>query len=304
VTGNADAIATYARWHRAQVETNDLDPAYPVLRFVADGWHLDAEQRAWLAVCHVTLYHLASTLAMFERYPSPADLPEDGEALIGLPTATERRGLRDPRARVRHLRALRRAMVGGAREWLGGDGWQWDVLNDRITRIHGNGRWASYKLAELLQKVADVPTQALDAGHAHSSGPRKGLGLLWSHLPADNGPAAIALLDWATADLGRRIGEPDVAQVETSLCDWYSLNRGHYYLGHDIDAMLAQLRSPYAPRLGYELAMDARSAVFAGERLGELGGWEGPRRHAKQLYLATGTFDPCCTSRASELPAR
>jgi hypothetical protein len=56
--------------------------------------------------------------------------------------------------------------------------------------------------------------------------------------PGDNSPATIAYLEETTRALAIAIGEPDLAQVETSLCDWRSHRRGRHPLGHDV-AMLA-----------------------------------------------------------------
>jgi hypothetical protein len=293
----SDRRADYAKWHHLQVATGDLDPAYPVLRHLARSWRLRADELAWLIGLHVAYYHLGSTLVAFSRTEgSPAGVGASPEALVdspllSLPCATERRAHRTRLKLARHLVALADSQRRGGWVWYEGDGWDWASLNDRVAELHGNGRWAAYKTAELLQKVAGAPVVATDAGHAHSSGPRKGLGLLVSDLPDGNDPATVVILDAETATLARDLDEPDVAQVETSLCDFYSLTQGHYYLGHDIDAMQSQLLDPRVPDPTPHAAWVARLDVFSSELLGEERGWWGVRSGLKHLYAERGILD-------------
>lgn len=285
----------YRRWHHAQVATGDLDPAYPVLRHLAEARGLDREQRVWLAVCHVTQYHLASTLRLFEAFPTPGAIPSapiGRKAVLGLPSTTERRAHRDVRKLDKHLAALA-ATLGPQPSlwaWFEGPGWSWETVTDRVTGVWGNGRWAAYKLAELLQKVAGAPITAPDAGHRYSSGPRKGLDRLYEGLPTGQTPEAVRVLDAVTLALAEWVGEPDVAQVETSLCDFNSLVKGHYYLGHDIDGMLAQIAHPALGERDRADLLTARRASFDHLLLGEVCGWGGPRTALKRVYRETGAF--------------
>lgn len=290
-------VATYAQWHWAQVRTDDLDPTYPVLSQLAEAWDLDRDEVAWLIALHVAYYHLGSALVAFSRTNGQArDLPAtpaglDALGLLSLPCATERRGHRSPAALARHLLAVGSVHRDGGHDWLAASDWDWARLNDQLVTIDGNGRWAAYKTAELMQKVAGAPLIAADAGHRYSSGPRKGLALLYPDLPTGQTPDVIAQLDEMTADLATELAEPDLARVETSLCDFHSLTRGGYYLGHDIDALLAQLLDPRVPDPTPPQVWTARANIFHTSLLGECGGWAGPRPFLKRLYRKTGALD-------------
>ncbi|WAB09179.1 hypothetical protein SEA_LITTLEMUNCHKIN_3 [Gordonia phage LittleMunchkin] len=277
-------LTDYEAWHWLQVKTGDIDPAYPVLRRI--GQQLSRDDAAWLVLRHVTYYHLGSALRSHAEAPGPV-LPE---ALLRLPTGTERRAHRDVRQFRRHWDALVEHVgrAGGPRAWLtpnasGTRGWE--VLTHRIMDVHGNGRWAAYKLCEIAAKVLDVPIVAPDAGHAYSTGPRKGLALLMT-VPPGNSDAVIALLDKRTEQLRRHLNEPDVAQVETSLCDFHSAAKGRYYIGKDIDEQLHHLHqvpSDFTP-----LAFAARAQSFPPVYLGEVGGWGGVDRDRCRVYRDTG----------------
>ncbi|MGH3610713.1 MAG: hypothetical protein ACRDRD_21880, partial [Pseudonocardiaceae bacterium] len=230
-------------------------------------------------------YHLGSALAAFATTPAPAP-PTEGQ--LRLPTGTERRAHRDTRQFRRHWVALLAAFDadGGPHGWLTGAGTGWGQLTAQVATVHGNGRWAGYKTAELAQKVLGVPTVVADAGHAHSTGPRKGLALL-QHVPPGNTPKVIAALDAATNALAAQLGENDIGQVETSLCDFHSLARGHYYLGHDIDQMGAQLLA--VPSDLTQAGFEARAASLPAPYLAEATGRPADVDRARaRVYADTG----------------
>jgi hypothetical protein len=280
-----DLLNDYVRWHHLQVHTRDIDPVYPVLRRLVGRLQLTWEQAAWLVLLHVAYYHLGSALAAFAAVPKPGP-PTD--RLLRLPTGTERRGHRVPDNLRTHWLSLLAAFdaAGGISPWLLARGTAWGDLNDQITTVAGNGRWAAYKTAELAQKVLDVPTTVADAGHANSTGPRQGLALLHD-IPDGNSPAVIARLDTLTRQLARRLGEDDIGQVETSLCDFHSLVGGGYYLGHDIDAMAEQLVK--VPSDLTPVAFDARGASLPARYLAEQTGRPlAVDRDRKRVYQRTG----------------
>lgn len=276
-------LEVYRRWHLLQMATKDIDPVYPVLREYMLEHGLSDDERAWLILLHVAYYHLGSALAVHARMPLPGTPRIE---LAKLPCATERRGHRDPLKLTAHWWSLLDAMraYGGPYALLCAPSWA--ELTQRLTLVYGNGRWAAYKTAEMAQKVLGIPLTVPDAAHADSSGPRKGLSLLYGRLPTDNTQTTIEYLDKLTQRLADELDETDLGYVETSLCDFHSLSRGHYYLGNDIDQMLAQLYA--VPSKVTVYALDARHQALPREYLGELHGWVGPDPARKTVFMKTG----------------
>lgn len=294
--------ADYLRWHPAQVASKDIDPVYPVLRLLADDWDLTEEERAWLCFTHVVWYHPGSTLVGYKLMPDFTWIPTEDKALwesglLDLPCETERRGHRPKQPLINHLHGLRETFTesGGCLDWVekalglsNNPKQRWLDLNEALMTLVGNGRWAAYKTAEMLQKVCDVPVEAADAGHRYSSGPRKGLEILHPGLPVGQDADTVEHLDFLTELWADKLGEPDIAQVETSLCDFNSLVHGRYYLGHDIDSMQHAWSHPAIKDRLPTGAWEAREATFDRQFLGELNGWEGVRKEANRHYKTTG----------------
>lgn len=297
----SDRLADYYRFHEIQVESDDMDPAYPVLEEVASVLGLGTEERLWLVLVYAAYYHLGSGLLAFGQVSDPRGA---ADAALDLPCATERRGHWSRPRLLKHLQGVQSVARDGSRgltRWFlsnlhGTPEENWRLVQHRAGLLPGNGRWAAFKTTELIQRVVapgsgrSFDLHAPDMQHAHSSGPRKGLGLLFEGLPTGNGPGDIALLDAYSSrlvgDMKRHGLVVTMETAETSLCDFHSLVRGHYYPGHDIDQMQLQLDavpsrlSPYAWR--------ARRRRLPEHYLGELTGRTGLDRAAAIHYRTTG----------------
>jgi hypothetical protein len=286
---------TYAQFHAESVASNEIDDVYPCLKEFGKILKLSEEQAVWLTFLYVAYYNMNSTLQVFQEHREPTIPRLD---LLKLPTGTERRAHRVPSKLERHLGELvsiaenNGGLLAWIRKYLVHDSPQqsWDRVVGALESIYGNGRWASYKTAEMLWKINDLPLQASDMGHAHSSGPRKGLALLYDNLPDGNGIEDVAELDRISIDLLGKLEQlgvdAKIEEAETSLCDVYALAEGHYYLGMDIDAMLENLLKCPSPLA--QVMFEARARVIPHHYLGELNGWTGVDQKRKRVFKETG----------------
>lgn len=283
----------YARFHGLMIGTGDVDPVYLVYRRMAEDQGWTRAERITMVLLHVAYYHAGSALAAFND--CGGDLARVGECRTDLPCGTERRGHRNPAALSKHLNELARSRaeieewageIGGLRNRHSG----WARAVRRFSTLHGNGRWAAYKTAEMLKEVAGLRIDAPDMDHAYSSGPRKGLARLFKGVPEGNSYAVVGYLDMLSGEvIGhlRTAGHfATMATAETTLCDFNSLLSGRYYVGHDIDQMQAQLNAVPSPLT--IPAHDARAAMLPTEYLGEFGDWVGVDRPRMKVYRDTG----------------
>jgi hypothetical protein len=297
----------------AMHHSHDLDPLYPVLRKLENNFN--REQSLWLSFLYVAWYNLPSAWKMFCMTTYPTEL-----ACLWVdpkwPTGTERRANRGGKV-IEHIQDYMLKIAGSRNQhhwytkdlqldegvWAVTDELEgnWEILNSRLQTLHMNGRWAGYKHCEVLQKVNDIPVTAPHMGHVNSSGPRQGLAMLYDCGGlTDNSPDTIAELDAMGWDLVVRLRKAtslhlEVEDVETILCNWKSLMKGKYYVGHDIDELQEQiLKAEERGILSKEEAAylwRARKAVLPHEYLGELQGWHGVDRRRMQAYRATGKIE-------------
>jgi hypothetical protein len=302
----ATDLATFAYWH---IKSGDIDPVYPVLETLHTILCDDDEEALRFTLLYVTYYNLPSAIGAWSRnvFNKPGRLPELSIAKYA--TGTERRAHRMPHKLVEHLDYLDgiAANYGSLTAWLTHDltdnpYHNWRLLQDRLRSVRHNGRWAAYKTGEILATVHKYPLKPTDAGHDFSSGPRKGLADCYPESAAISGfkPDAVNALDKLTNDLQEFLNlnvgsHVPVEQVETVLCDWHSLLKGGYYVGHDIDVMLEQgnkaLSNGVLIESDYDELMFAREQAFTHNWLGEYNDWTGIRKDLKTLYRDSGKLE-------------
>lgn len=332
---NHQVMTDFITFGQHHLASNDIDPAYPVLRTLYDD--LSVNQRCWFTMLYLGFYDLGSAMTVWEsqhRVPMKLD-----PRMALLPCATERRGLRGGKINE-YITGLwlavtnDRATPGGLAGLLTGDlitptqsteGYRdqllpgelatydqlrryanYERLWRRVQRLPHVGRWAAFKLLEILRRVHDVPIEAPDMRLKFCSGPRRCLEWLFGY---ERAATHVELLEALALELQHRCADGgldlDLEHLETVLCDFWSLRQGHYYIGHDIDAMQASIRiaaerfcnssnlvglSPY----GADLLWSARRRALPAGYLGELHPsdptWTGVDRNRSREYQRNGTI--------------
>lgn len=297
-------LSDFMTFSKEYIRVNDADPTYPVLVKLCDQLGLDLESRIEFCFWYMAFYNLRSALEGWLNINRGDGRMTD--AIANLPIKLERRGLRGGRNIRTHWQSqVEQVQLSGSWYKWATSGFQsesapfsnysnWEIAGNHIQQVWNNGRWAAYKGCELLEKVCGLPLRAPDMGHANSSNPRKALSLLFTGMPDkdDNSKRAIETLDEASKQLMTQcIGydvpvNDDMALLETCCCGFYSLAKGDYYVGCDIDLMLeVAMQKDDEVR---EMLLKAREGVFPNEYLGELHGWTEHDKPRLKLYRDQG----------------
>ena len=286
-----ELFSDFVRFSTAYVRSWDIDPTYPVLRYVQNVRRLTQEQKYWHTILYLTWYNMGSAEIAFTSYKTPC-VP--GRELFGLPTGTERRGMRGNYNYIEFLASVVEKVQkhGSLGAWIvnstraGGEK-GWIEIRREVEGLRWGGTWASFKFADLLSNVHSIPITANDigvGGKGKNAGPVPGMvqltGLSWEEA-ATNVLAQKELLERSKAAGVPFIG---LEQLETALCDFNSLTHGRYYHGHDIDSQQHHLQTAGVGKVYW----DARLHSFPNTMLGELNGWEGVRPERKLVYANTG----------------
>lgn len=280
----------FCTFAKAQISSGDLDPTYPVLRHYYEMLNLTPDERLWRTLLYVTWYNLHSAEQAWHRFPQATELPSDTR----YPTGTERRGFRGNNLAALHVNSVlaivRRNFGGSLSTWVseavgagGKAGWQ--RVRSAFQQVPYGGNWSSYKWADLLKSVHGYPITAADigvGGGGETAGPVPGLvrltGLPWQRVAVD----VDLQQDVHLAAVSRGVPFAGLDMLETACCDFNSMSKGQYYVGHDIDAQMEHLQHCSA-----ELK-EARRVSFPPAYLGEVGGWKGVRKELKTHFLRTG----------------
>lgn len=285
----------------AHIRSRDVDPAYDLLRALFELRGYDEPTRWWYVLLYVTFYHLGSTELAFQRFPRLDYVPH-----LTMPTGVERRCFR---GNVKASEFVNRVVAevkrhGSFRDWFSAHSqllkpqeptpWQWNdsapgdlagqygwaAVRSAIESVPYGGSWSSYKFADLARHAVGLDITASDigvGGGGRNAGPVPGLSKLldvpWKRAATDLD------LQWETYDrLRREVAFDGIEEFETCLCDFNSMLKGGYYVGHDIDTQMEHLAD--CPIDFWE----ARLQTFNHRYLGECRGWHGVRKPLNRAF--------------------
>jgi len=264
---------SFSAFAKRQLETRDYDPFHPMLWKLQEG--MNREESLWSSFLYMAFYSMGSSYCAWSTNKPLAKLPDHADGWhIGL----QRRNLRASSV-VKHVEdmSIKARKAGGIEAWLT-EGFtsdlkgNWRLLIEKLESVWGNGRWAAYTTAELFQKANNLEVEPACMGLDGATGPRKGL-IKLSGLGADAdletleayGDALVAKMRQIHPDPGipwARHGY-DYAMVESTLCDFYGLTQGRYYVGRDIDRIAGRMVAQQ-DRVDIDLkpVWDARAQMF------------------------------------------
>ena len=283
-------LADFARFGRAMILSGDIDPQFPILKHLYHELNLDRNTALWWTCVYLLYYHLGSAVQAWGQYPKP-NVIRKKEWNYDLPYFKQRRCFRGNEYARDQINTLVKESDGDLARWIDnlvGDGGEdgWSRVREAVSEIPYHGPWSSYKFCDMLKFVHSYPITAPDIGTkpGATAGPIAGLntltGLGWDRC-ADDSQLHRDLLQMVI-DLGTPVNGLD--QLESTLCDWQSLNNGRYYLGHDIDRDQAQLELERKRNPVLDILWEARLQIFDKRLLGEIGGWSEVRKHLNGVY--------------------
>jgi hypothetical protein len=302
----------FVTFGRLMIASRDLDPLYDVLVSLYEAKGLNEERRLWFTALYLAYYNLPSAAAAFYVVPSLRHFEEYAmhdsvvsEVIKGYPTGIERRGLRGGKV-IDHLRDYARQVkvIGTQLGWLATAFRPHSTPEENYEDFWnlaqvpwGNGRWAAYKWAELLKTVHRYPLAAPDLRLPFCSGPKEGL--CWLFGEEKNAPVEHLNMLAEALKLRLEVAGLHVSweELETLLCNFNSMRKGKYYVGHDIDELqvrLYQANAWFPEPSELQWLWKAREDALPREYLGEMNNIMTPeaireRMHnLKPYYRASG----------------
>lgn len=272
-------------------ESQDIDPVYPVLKWYYNREGFDSETALWFTTLYLAYYNLGSAATAFNVCPEFTVIPYSPE-LCTFPIATERRNLLGGKLKFfidsyKAFCATQETQENFIKSEFTTDPINnYEVFWETSQLLWGNGRWATFKWAELLKEVHGFPLTAPDMRLQFCSGPKEGL----SRLYRTHESASVAYLNHCAGHLQSYLAKRGLnltwERLETVLCDFNSLYKGHYYVGHDIDQMQEQLS--VLPRT--HNLYRARLETIPHQYLGELHERSGIDKIRLKMYQQNGVI--------------
>lgn len=272
-----------------QFATSDFDTEHPLCLWLIEREKLTYEQGLWLSFLYMAYYDEASAWATF-RDSEPFTVPENTEYPIG----TNRRNLFGGKIR-KHFESLRQCYKS-VRNWpthnfTGEPRRDWEQLKKNLGEVWGNGRFACYTTAEMIQKVNGARVEITGFDNKDSSGPADGITRVYNcerSVPVLDAHGERAYQRVLRAKINPTYVGVDRGVVESVLCNFSGICRGKFYSGRNVDRQQQRIMRVEAMGVDLEELWEGRLATLNHGHLGELNGWEGIDRKRLLHYRDTG----------------
>ena len=316
-------------FHVVGMRMDEIDPAAPMLKYVAKALSLDRDQRFWLAYLYSTCYSAPTAFYMFMNLPRVQELTK-ADILGWWVKYKDKLVFETDRLRVKTQDQFPRMLMNyktlvGSSDGLFFDSHRrgtseqtYDYLYDYLEKnLYYFGRYSLFMYLETIYNLTDFPIWAtgLDLKNALSS--RNGLCFLlgrdaWvRHASVKDENLTVEQYAYLQRELkklfeGLRVKYPSIPttywNLETALCAYKKLFFRTRYAGYYIDRQLQELsKMQKLSPLGadWSLLWKFRREHFDPRVLGELNGWKGIRKERMDYFMNTGRF-----SEYSDLPSK
>ncbi len=293
----------FAAFCKAELDTGGPDPQIDLLVELARG-HSPLSQW-WLAGCYAAHHCVPSAYAVWSRLPISVNrmTQNDVEALLRklwkhLPVRNEMRSHRMPEKRAACLVSAAQFARTHARD--NGTFWHsyedaWDAANDQIVYF---GRYMAIKYLEILYRMTGEERFRLPDLRARGAwSPRRTLAMLWPKVRVlgyedQNDAPDLVIVDTMAKKtrhhLRAKYGvKVSMFQLQVLLCEYREALNGSYYPGASHDEEMPFIRT-VEQRTVCRAVWRARKTLFPHDVLGEVEGWDGPRKAMQQPFKLEG----------------
>lgn len=251
-------IATIEEFGQQLLETGDLDPLYIALvganleknqlrRWLFAYWCCyNAGASSWISECETPEEYWKS-MAWMARNDVPSPLGERwprgherrhfrGQKAIN---AVEHYTIAFPQPEMISLEFERPIRINGS------TGLPFQTIRDRVVKLPQFGPWIAFKVADMLERVMNVPIDFKDSDILMFDSPFESALEVWNNRLAmgDETSPSMAVrktTNWLVNYFSRHYAAPPrrdrpvgIQEVETILCKWKSHNNGSYPMGLD-----------------------------------------------------------------------
>lgn len=270
-----------------------------------------SQERLWRALCYIAVYNVPFGEVMWRAIPwSDANLETITPWVMlvfeqkRIVTRTERRCVRRADWMIEYLGgalALVAEMpnLAAAARLAPTPEDAYELMWEQVKRYPRIGRYVAIKLLELLRRDGTLAIATPDIRPKDAWSPRKSLATLFPErglANKDNSREALNAANAACREVVSRLSgdfnvNVDMFELQVLLCEYRESWEGRrQYPGRSVDSELGYVAKAEKlwPELGRSDIWRARLELFPQEHLGEIGGWDGPRKDVAQLLPSTG----------------
>lgn len=241
-------ILSYDEYHNLSMLAKDVDPSVICLKYLADRYELNIEQRYWIAFLYGTCYCAPTVFYMYNEFPDfegvdTARLQKwwdsKKECLI---FQTDRQRIKSNNQFVDSFKSYK-ALVGNSQQTYF-QTTDWKQTYKRIEAIKYFGRFALFNYLDVLNQITDVNHKPPYLNMVEAESCRNGLAYAIGRedlVEAKLTKQSAELLHKAFLEM-LKTKQGNIFQIETTLCAYKKYRWGKRYVGYYIDRMYNEIK--------------------------------------------------------------
>ena len=241
----------YKDYHKMSMEALDVDPSIICLKYLADRYELNIEQRYWIAFLYGTCYSAVTTFYMYNEFP-------DYEC-INIPRIkdwwnknkhrtifqTDRLRIKSNNQFVDSVISYKKLCRNNQQLYFKSKSWQ--EIYKKILRIKYFGRFSLFNYLDVLNAITDVNLKPIYLNMAEAESCRNGVAYAIERLDLMNHHSKRKLNQKEMLYLHNNFllilknNSGNIFQIETTLCAYKKYKLGKRYVGYYIERMRQEI---------------------------------------------------------------
>ena len=247
-------IISYKKYHHASLIAKDIDPSIVCLKYIADRFELNLEQRYWIAFLYGCTYCAPTVFYMYNEFPDYQNInlkrmsdwwDKNKSNLI---FQTDRLRIKSNNQFISAVESYKSLCENSQRSFLN-RGSVKEIYN-RILKIKFFGRFSLFNYLDVLNAITDIDSEPRYLNMIEAESCRNGLAFSIERLDLMNHTSKkklkkdeLELLHNKFVEyLRSKEIEGNVFQIETTLCAYKKYRLGKRYIGYYIDRMYTEIK--------------------------------------------------------------
>ncbi len=245
---------SYKSFHRAMFEAKDIDPSILCLKYLADRFELNIEQRYWIAFLYGCTYSAPTVFYIYNEFPDYQNIDmkrmsdwwdKNKSSLI---FQTDRLRIKSNNQFISAVESYKSLCGNSQRNFLN----QKSVskIYDTILKIKFFGRFSLFNYLDVLNSITDIEAEPRYLNMREAVSCRNGVAFSVERLDLMNHTSKKKLnkvdLELLHNKFVQYLRSKDYAgnvfQIETTLCAYKKYRLGKRYIGYYIDRMYSEIK--------------------------------------------------------------
>lgn len=241
-------VLTYQQYHTASIQAKDVDPSVIALKYIADRYELNMEQRYWIAFLYGTCYCAPTTFYMYNEFPDYIGVDVQRlskwwkENKAKLIFQTDRQRIKSNDQFIPCFISYRKLVGRNQQQYFQSKHWQ--EIYEKIEKIKYFGRFSLFNYLDVLNKITDIRLKPAYLNMIEAESCRNGLCFAIGRPDLIKEKLTSAEARFLHNEFVHLLKHTNgnIFQVETTLCAYKKYRYGKRYVGYYINRMYNELK--------------------------------------------------------------